>query len=114
MFSQFSNSYDIAIVYFNKESFPDTIGLPNCVKLWNSVVTAEQKHRDSQLPKLLHDLDEACKHGANDVHKGRLASFILHAASSPLRKYRILHFFELLDHNKVILVLFFLFFYGQS
>ena len=91
-------------MYYSKGSFADTSELPSCVKHRNQVVTEEQKGKDSQLPKLLNDLDEVCKHGVNEDEKVRLAYLILHAASSPIRKYRLLQFFSLLDSNKVHLL----------
>jgi hypothetical protein len=69
-------------------------------------VSADQKNRDSMLPRLLHELDEACKKYYNDDEKSSLANLCMQAASSPNRKYRILQFFELLENNKVHIVVF--------
>ncbi|CAB4043420.1 Hypothetical predicted protein, partial [Paramuricea clavata] len=82
------------------ESCPGQCGLPSCVQQKNSDVSADQKNRDSTLPRLLYDLDEACKKYLNDVEKSNLANACMFAASSPNRKYRILKFFELLENNK--------------
>jgi hypothetical protein len=84
------------------ESCPGQCGLPSCVQQKNSDVTADQKNRDSTLPRLLYELDEACKKDSNDAEKSNLANACLKAASSPNRKYRILKFFELLENNKVL------------
>ena len=77
-------------------------GLPTCLQLKIIQISPDQKSRDSSLPRLLYELDEACKKYFNDAEKSRLANSCMQAASSPKRKYRILNYFELLRNNKVV------------
>ena len=76
--------------------------LPTCLQLKIIQISPDQKSRDSTLPRLLYELDEACKKYSNDAEKSRLANSCMQAASSPKRKYRILDYFELLGNNKVV------------
>ena len=86
----------------NPETDPSNTGLPNCVQKKNVEITSEQKELDSSLPRLLYELDEACKRHRSDGEKSNIANNCIQAASSPNRKYRILKYFEMLEKNKVI------------
>ena len=86
-------------LYYN---FADPTGLPSCVQFHTTIVnTAEQRKKDSQLPRLLHELDNACLYGVGDAGKKKFAQEILESASSPISKYRLLDFYQLLESNKV-------------
>ena len=71
------------------------------MQLKNPNVSPEQKSKDGTLPQLLFALDEACKNYSNDEDKSKLANMCIQAASSPIRKYRLLEYFQLLEDNKV-------------
>ena len=77
-------------------------GLPSCVQQKKAKVSSDQEIRDSTLPRLLYELDEAYRKSFSDVEKSRLADLCIQAASVPQRKYRILDYFSLIENNKVM------------
>lgn len=89
-------------VLTNFLTFPDLQqGLPSCLTLKRDNGSQEKHQLHPSLPQLLFRLNEAFAAGGSEVDKANLANSCIRAASSPIGKYRILRFFDLLENNKV-------------